>query len=116
MQFATIIREGPEVSVADDGRVFQGHYYIISKQWKEFDEKDENPINVWEEKETWIIYPDGIFEYHVDKDKEQMHEICPGLFDRFRYNAFVEMMKNFKTEWMAELEYDEDNRKTELDG
>ena len=111
MQIATIFREGPDIAKFDDGSEQKGHYYTIAKQWNEFDEADENPINSWIDRETWVIYPDGVFEYHHIKNKEETEEVCPGLYDRTRYDAFVEMMKNFKTEWMAELEYDEENRK-----
>ena len=112
MQFATIFREGPHIAKLGDGRESRGYYYTIVKEWREYDEADENLVNTWTDEEIWVLYPDGIFEYHHLKDKEHVEEICPGLFNRSRYDAFVEMMKGFKTEWRDELEYDEANRET----
>lgn len=112
MLFATIFREGPNVAKLDDGSVVKGYYYTFAKEWKEYDDNDEEVINSWIEDETWIIYPDGIFEYHNTKEKEQVYKRCHGTFDSSRYNTFVEMMKNFKTDWKEELEYDEKGQET----
>lgn len=104
MSYKQTISVGPEV-MDNNGVKTSGFHYSIFEEWGE----TENDTTYYKsDVEGWTIYPDGTFRYVVNQDTARWCGECQGTFESSRYDVFVQMMKEYKTDWMRELHYDKD--------
>ncbi len=105
MSYQKTISVGPEV-MDNNGVKTYGFHYSIFEQWGETD--DYGTTHFISDGEGWTIHPDGTFRYSVNRDTEEYCGECLGTFESSRYDDYVQMMREYKTDWMRELQYDRD--------
>ena len=74
-------------------------YFFEEVEIEEFDDETYYTDRRWE------IFPDGTFTCNTQRSWERWDIPVEGIFERSRYEEFVNQMKELKTDWIDELTY-----------
>ena len=71
---------------------------------------DSTPFYQKREKETWYLIEDGSFINVVEKNDDVV--VFQGTFDSSKLEEYVHQIKQFKTDWIRELNYKENDEES----
>lgn len=63
-----------------------------------------NPFFKMKKEEHWYLMPNGSFIYINDSGQDVI--AYEGTFDSSKYDEYVSLMKEYRTEWINELSYE----------